>query len=50
MEQTPYGLLFDEEKFRPSLGFVELWEGNKPLESLWKRRREAKFEWINKPE
>jgi hypothetical protein len=50
IEQTPYGLLFDEEKFRQSRGFVELWERDIPFESLSKRRRESKFGWINKQE
>jgi hypothetical protein len=36
IEQTPYGLLFDEEKFRQCRGFVELWERNTPSESLSK--------------
>jgi hypothetical protein len=48
--QNPYGLLFDEGKLRQSPGFVELWERDTPLESLSKRRREAKFGWINEPE
>jgi hypothetical protein len=50
INQTPYGLLFDEEKLRQSPGFVELWDRDTPLESLSKRRRAAKFGWINKPE
>jgi hypothetical protein len=50
IKQNPYGLLFNEEKLRHSLGFVELWERDSPLESLSKRRREAKFRWINKLE
>jgi hypothetical protein len=36
IEKTPYGLLFDEEKFRQCRGFVELWERNTPSESLLK--------------
>jgi hypothetical protein len=48
IEQMPYGLLFDEEKFWQSRGFVELWERNAPLESLSKPWRESKFELINK--
>jgi hypothetical protein len=48
--QNPYKLLFDEEKLRQSPGFVELWERDTPLESLSKRRREAKFVWINEQE
>jgi hypothetical protein len=50
IEQIPYGLLFDEEKLRQSPGFAELWERNTPLESLSRRRQNAKFGWINKPE
>jgi hypothetical protein len=48
--QNPYWQLFDEEKLRQSPGFLELWGHDTPLESLSKRRREAKFEWINEPE
>jgi hypothetical protein len=44
IKQNRYELLFDEEKFRQSPGFEELWECNTPLESLSKRRRESKFE------
>jgi hypothetical protein len=36
IEKTPYGLLFNEEKFRQSRGFVELSERNTPLENLSK--------------
>jgi hypothetical protein len=50
IKQNTYGRLFDEEKLRQSLGFVEQWKGNAPLESLLKARREAKSRWINKPE
>jgi hypothetical protein len=48
--QNPYELLFDEEKFRQSRGFLELWARDRLLESLSTRRRHAKFGWINKPE
>jgi hypothetical protein len=48
--QNLYGLVFNKEKLRQSPGFVELWERDTPLESLSKRRREAKFGWINEPE
>jgi hypothetical protein len=48
--QNPYGLLFDEKKLRQIPGFVALWECHPPLESLSKRRREAKFGRINEPE
>jgi hypothetical protein len=47
--QNPYGLLFDEEKFRPSRGFLELWARDTPPESLSTRRRQIKFGRINKP-
>jgi hypothetical protein len=47
--ETPYQLLFDEEKLRQSRGFVELWDRDKPLESLSTRRRQVKLGWINKP-
>jgi hypothetical protein len=48
--QNPYGLLFDEEKFQQSRGFLELWALDKSLESLSTRRRQTKFGWINKPD
>jgi hypothetical protein len=48
--QKPYELLFDEEKFRHSRGFLELWERDVPFESLSRRRQQAMFEWINQPE
>jgi hypothetical protein len=48
--QNPYTLLFDEEKFRQSRGFMELWVHDTPLESLSTRRQHAKFGWINRPE
>jgi hypothetical protein len=50
IEQSPYRLLFDEEKFRQSRGFAELWERDMALKSLSKRLRESKFAWINKPD
>jgi hypothetical protein len=37
-------LLFDEEKFRQSRGFMELGVHDTPLESLSTRRQHAKFE------
>jgi hypothetical protein len=43
IEQNPHGLLFDEEQFRQSLGFAELWGRNPPLESLSNRCQESKF-------
>jgi hypothetical protein len=36
INKIPYGLLFDEENFRRSPGFLDLWERNMPLESLSK--------------
>jgi hypothetical protein len=42
IDQIPYRLLFEEEKFWQSPGFVELWERDIPLESL--PRREARSE------
>jgi hypothetical protein len=50
IEQSPYGLLFDEEKLRRSPGFVVLWERDTPLRSLSRRRQNAKLGWINEPE
>jgi hypothetical protein len=50
IEQSPYGLFFDEEKLRQSPGFAEVWDRDTPLESLSKRRRAIKFRCINKPE
>jgi hypothetical protein len=49
IDQNLYGLLFDEEKFRQSPGFLELWERNVSLERLSKRKQQAIFVWINKP-
>jgi hypothetical protein len=49
IEETPCGLLFDEEKLRQSRGFVELWDRDTPLESLSRLRQNEKFGWINKP-
>jgi hypothetical protein len=48
--QDPYGLIFDEEKFRQSPGFLELWQRDVPFESLSTRRQQARFGWINKSE
>jgi hypothetical protein len=50
IKQNPYGLIFDEEKFRQSRVILELWARDTPLESLSTRRRQTKFGWINKPE
>jgi hypothetical protein len=50
IKQNPYVLFLDEERLRQSPSFVGRWERDTPLESLSKRRREAKFSRINKPE
>jgi hypothetical protein len=47
ISREPYELLFDEEKFRQSRGFLEFWERDVPWESLSRRRQEARFGWIN---
>jgi hypothetical protein len=44
ISESPCGLLFDEEKFRRSRGFMELWAHDTPLENLSTRRQHAKFE------
>jgi hypothetical protein len=46
IEQSPYGLLFDEEKLRQRPGCMELWELDMRLGSLSRWRQNAKFEWI----
>jgi hypothetical protein len=48
--QTPYTLLFQEDKLRRSLGFQEIWEVNYLLDQLSKRGQEARREWINQDE
>jgi hypothetical protein len=50
IEQSPYGLLFDEEKLRRSPGFIDLWERDTPFGSLSRPRQNTKFRWINEPE
>jgi hypothetical protein len=47
--QNPYGLLFDEEKFRQSRGFLELSARGTRLECLSTRRRQTKFRRIKNP-
>jgi hypothetical protein len=47
--ETPYRLLFDEQKLRRSRAFAEPWDRDTPLESLSTRRRQVRFGWINKP-
>jgi hypothetical protein len=44
------GVLFDEIAVRESRGFRQLRMIDHPLENLLARRRNAKFDWINKPE
>jgi hypothetical protein len=39
--QTPYTLLFREDKLRRSQGFHEIWEANYHLDQLSKKRREV---------
>jgi hypothetical protein len=48
--QTPYTLLFREDKLRRSQAFQEIWEANDPLGKLSKRRREARYGWIDQDE
>jgi hypothetical protein len=48
--QNPYTLLFWEEKSRQSQGFREIWVADYPLDQLSKRRREARYGWINQDE
>jgi hypothetical protein len=50
IDQIPYKLLFDKEKFRQSPGLEELRERNMRLKSLLKQPWESKIGWINKPE
>jgi hypothetical protein len=47
ISHEPYKLLFDEEKFRQIRGFLELWERDVPVDSLSRRRQQARFGWIN---
>jgi hypothetical protein len=48
--KSPYTLLLREEKLRGSQGFREIWNADYPLDQLSKRRREARYEWINQNE
>jgi hypothetical protein len=45
--QTPYTLLFREDKLRRSQRFQEIWEASYPLDQLSKRRREARYGRMN---
>jgi hypothetical protein len=47
ISREPYELLFDEEKFRQSRGFLELWERDVLVDSLSRGRQQARFSWIN---
>jgi hypothetical protein len=48
--QTPYLLLFREDKLRRSQEFQEICEVNDPLDQLFKRHREAQYGWISQDE
>jgi hypothetical protein len=48
--QTPYTLLFREDKLCRSPGFQEIWEADYPLDQLSKKRRKARYGWINQDE
>jgi hypothetical protein len=48
--QYPYGLVFEEEKFRQSPSFLKFWQRDVPFESLSTRMEQARFGWINKSE
>jgi hypothetical protein len=50
ISETPYTLLFREEKLRQSHGFREIREVDYPVDKLSKRRREARYGWINQDE
>jgi hypothetical protein len=50
LTQTPYRLLFREDKLRRSQGFHESWEANSPMDKLSKGRQEARYGWINQDE
>jgi hypothetical protein len=47
INKSPYTLLLREEKLRGSQGFREIWDADHPLDQLSKRRREARYGWIN---
>jgi hypothetical protein len=48
--KSPYTLLLREEKLRGSQAFREIWDADYPLDQLSKRRREARYGWINQDE
>jgi hypothetical protein len=43
-------ILFDEIILRESGSFRELWDIDFPVENLSRRRQNARFGWINRPE
>jgi hypothetical protein len=45
--KSPYTLLLREEKLRGSQRFREISDADYPLDQLSKRRREARYGWIN---
>jgi hypothetical protein len=45
-----YTLLLREEKLRGSQPFPEIWDPDYPLDQPSKRRREARYRWINQDE
>jgi hypothetical protein len=48
--QTLCTLMFREDKLRRSKEFQEIWEASYPLDQFSKRRREARYGWINQDE
>jgi hypothetical protein len=48
--KSPDTVLLREEKLRASQGFREIWDADDPLDHLSKRRREARYGWINQDE
>jgi hypothetical protein len=48
--KSPYTLLLRGEKLRGSQGFRGISEADYPLDQLSKRRREARYGWINQDE
>jgi hypothetical protein len=48
--KSRYTVLLWEEKLRGSQEFREIWDAGYPLDRLSKRRREARYGWINQDE
>jgi hypothetical protein len=48
--KSPYTPLLQEEKLRGSQGVREIWDADDLLNRLSKRRREARYGWINQDE